>query len=259
MAAPRSTSLRALRALSQQHATAPSSSFRRSLHITGAFSAQPANPADKTSLYAARSLADLKAECQRRSLRTTGSKNELIDRLSNHDLLRSRAFSIAMRRIDGNAFGGSSNTRKFNTSRAHKAVKDSSTMDFVYMPSMAEVEPPSPFPGIRVPILPDSQAYVDRAPTHPPSPMKPQIHAVSELASDVSASPLSEVVDNHSVPIDPFSLTEAVGRSRSGAMQRQREAEQSAAEEKGVFRELWSGFVEDLLGPSPKGSNAARK
>jgi len=77
MAAPRSTSLRALRALSQQHATAPSSSFRRSLHITGAFSAQPANPADKTSLYAARSLADLKAECQRRSLRTTGSKNEV--------------------------------------------------------------------------------------------------------------------------------------------------------------------------------------
>lgn len=89
--------------------------------------------------------------------------------------------------------------------------------------------------------------------------MKPQIHTVSELASDVSASPMSEVVDNHSVPIDPFSLTETVGRSRHGAIQRQRDvAQNAAAEEKGIVRELWSGFVEDLLGQGPKGT-AARK
>lgn len=73
MAAPRSTSLRALRQLSNQHAAIP----RRALHITGVQSAQPANPADKASLYAARTLPDLKLECQRRSIRAAGSKSEV--------------------------------------------------------------------------------------------------------------------------------------------------------------------------------------
>lgn len=72
MAAPRSTSLRALRRLSQQAPIA-----RRGLHITGVQSAQPANPADKASLYAARTLPDLKQECQRRSLGAAGSKSEV--------------------------------------------------------------------------------------------------------------------------------------------------------------------------------------
>lgn len=69
MTAPRSSSLRALRTLSQQP-VAPSA--RRSLHITGVQSAQPANNGEKA--------------------------------LSNHDVLQSRAFSIAMRRINGSAF-----------------------------------------------------------------------------------------------------------------------------------------------------------
>lgn len=73
MAAPRSTSLRALRQLSNK----PSPVTRRGLHITGVQSAQPANPADKASLYAARSLPDLKSECQRRSIRAAGSKSEV--------------------------------------------------------------------------------------------------------------------------------------------------------------------------------------
>lgn len=73
MAAPRSTSLRALRALSQLH----SAPLRRSLHITGAQSAQPANAADKTTLYATRTLADLKAECQKRRIGSAGSKDEV--------------------------------------------------------------------------------------------------------------------------------------------------------------------------------------
>lgn len=68
MAASRSSSLRALRTLSQQP-VAPSA--RRSLHITGVQS-QPANAGEKA--------------------------------LSNHDVLQSRAFSIAMRRINGSAF-----------------------------------------------------------------------------------------------------------------------------------------------------------
>lgn len=79
MAAPRSTSLRALRSLSQQHPTssfAPAE-FRRNLHITGAQSARPVNGPDRQSLYRSRSLADLKGECQKRSLGTSGNKSEV--------------------------------------------------------------------------------------------------------------------------------------------------------------------------------------
>lgn len=84
MAAPHSTSLRALRALSQQYTSATTLYCRRRLHITGAFSAQPVDGSDKTTLYASRTLADLKAECERRSLRTSGTKAEVC--LSNRSV-----------------------------------------------------------------------------------------------------------------------------------------------------------------------------
>lgn len=77
MAAPRSTSLRALRALSQHHTPATTLYCRRRLHITGAFSAQPVDGSDKAASYASRTEADLKSECQRRGLRSIGSKSEV--------------------------------------------------------------------------------------------------------------------------------------------------------------------------------------
>jgi len=95
MAVPRS-SMRAFRQIT------PAS--RRCLHITGVNSAQPANVEDPSSVYGARSESDLQQECQRRTLATSGTKSELVERLSNNDVLQSRAFSIAMRRINGNAF-----------------------------------------------------------------------------------------------------------------------------------------------------------
>ena len=75
MAAPRSTSLRALRVLSQQHTATPC--VRRSLHITGVNSAQPVNVPDRTSLYATRSLADLQRECHKRKLGASGNQSEV--------------------------------------------------------------------------------------------------------------------------------------------------------------------------------------
>lgn len=241
MAAPRSTSLRALRQLSQQPIAAPA---RRGLHITGVQSAQPANPADKASLYAARSLPDLKTECQRRSLRAAGSKSELIERLSNHDVLQSRAFSIAMRRINSNAFADPS-IRQFNTSRSSKAIGDTSTVDLVYMPSMADMETTISRPATQIPVLPDLYSHHESTSSSAP-PMKPQIYTVSGTGV-VAASPMSEVVDNHSIDIDPFSLTEAVGRSRVGEEVQRRT--NGSSSNQGVMRELWSGFLEDVLGP----------
>ncbi|KOS44701.1 hypothetical protein ACN38_g4354 [Penicillium nordicum] len=210
MTAPRSSSLRALRTLSQQP-VAPSA--RRSLHITGVQSAQPANNGEKA--------------------------------LSNHDVLQSRAFSIAMRRINGSAFSDSSSSRQFNTSRATKALNDTSTVDFVYMPSMADLDAAPLQRNIQVPVLPELPSIPWRQTSTAP-PMKPQIYTVSGTGADVSASAMSEVVDNHAIDLDPFSLTEAVGRSRVGEEIQRRS---NGSSEPGVIRELWAGFLDDVMGP----------
>ncbi|KAJ5653353.1 hypothetical protein N7490_000356 [Penicillium lividum] len=211
MAAPRSTSLRALRQVSQYSATPIT---RRALHITGVQSAQPVNSSDKASL-------------------------------SNHDVLQSRAFAMAMRRINGNAFSDSS--RQFNTSRSSKANGDNSTVDFIFMPSMADLEAGPRSYSPRVPVLPDLSSYQASHSSSAP-PMKPQIYTVAGAGADVAASAMSEVVDNHAVDLDPFSLTETVGRSRTGEML-QRQANGSGAGQPGVVKELWAGFLDDVLGP----------
>lgn len=247
MTAPRSASMRALRLLSQQHTVSPS--LRRGLHITGAQSAQPANITDRATLYSARTIADLKSECQKRSLRATGTHDELVERLSNHDFLQSRAFSIAMKRINSSSLADAP-TRSFNTSRSLKAVNDTSTVDFAYMPSISESSATTDVP---VPIL--SEIYNHYDPTNPSSaPMKPQVYTVAGDGADVSASPMSEVVDNDSVEIDPFSLTEAVGKSRYAAAQKQQNGSETGP---GVVKELWSGLLDDILGP--KQSSPLRK
>ncbi|KAL4984750.1 hypothetical protein BDW68DRAFT_166393 [Aspergillus falconensis] len=245
MAAPRSASLRALRLLSQQHTFSPA--YRRGLHITGAHSAQPANVSDKATLYSTRNLADLKSECQRRSLRATGTHAELVERLSNHDFLQSRAFSIAMRRINSNSKPDIP-SRTFNTSRSLKAVNDSSTVDFAYMPSITENNNASW--DAPVPILPEMYSHHES--TGPSSaPMKPQVYTVSGDGINISASPMSEVVDNDSVEIDPFSLTETVGKSRYAAELKSQQEEQGRT--KSIASELWNGLLDDILGPKEQG------
>ncbi len=84
--------------------------------------------------------------------------------------------------------------------------------------------------------------------------MKPQVYTVSGDGAEISASPMSEVVDNDSVDIDPFSLTEAVGKSRYAAeVKRQQNGDNT-----GVVSELWNGFLDDLLGPKQQ-QNSPRK
>lgn len=180
-----------------------------------------------------------------------------------------------MRRINGNAFSEyvynlypldflleptanirllSSSSRRFNTSRSSSAVNDTSTVDFIYMPTMSEMDAAPVRSMPRVPVLPDLHSIEEPASQSAP-PMKPQIYTVA--GGDVTAaSAMSEVVDNHSVDIDPFSLTEAVGRSQIGEQQ-QRQANGSGSREPGVMRELWTGFLDDVLGP--KGSSGVAR
>ncbi|ODH23960.1 hypothetical protein ACO22_05356 [Paracoccidioides brasiliensis] len=260
MAAPRSTSIRALRLLAKQHAPEPSAlasmaPFRRSLHITGAFSAQPARGPDVNAIYRSRTLGDLLAECERRNLRPGGTKAELVDRLANHDILQSRAFSIAMRKIDSRTVDSKSPTRSFNTSRAHKAVNDNSTIDFAYMPQGIDFPLSSATNDTPIPILPDAfshyQLISNDNDSNGRNPMKPQIYNVSGDGAEVS--PMSEVVDNHAVEFDPFELTETVRRARgnmgdAGGIEGTEGTKDGTVS--GVARQLWEGIVEDLLGKS---------
>lgn len=135
-------------------------------------------------------------------------------------------------------------TRSFNTSRSLKAVNDSSTVDFAYMPSITESSASSDMP---VPILPDMYTSYDSTQSSG-SPMRPQVYTVSGDGVNISASPMSEVVDNDAMEIDPFSLTEAVGKSRYAAEMKRQQSEP------GVMKEVWSGFLDDLLGPKQASS-----
>ncbi|EEQ87776.1 uncharacterized protein BDCG_02896 [Blastomyces dermatitidis ER-3] len=283
MAAPRSTSLRALRLLAaQQHGPIPFSAlasmapFRRSLHITGAFSAQPARGPDITAIYRSRGMCDLRAECERRNLRSAGSKAELVDRLANHDVLQSRAFSIAMRKIHSRAAETGSSSRPLNTSRAQKYVNDSSTIDFVYIPQDIDPFPSaSAINGTPIPVLPDDYSHYQLTTNgDTTSAMKPQIYTVSgdydaslpasgngrgaPVAAGGGASAMSEVVDNHAVEFDPFELTETVRRAREGEALVRERAAMADGTVKGVAAQFWKGVVEDVWGNGGRGLEGRR-
>lgn len=137
-----------------------------------------------------------------------------------------------------------SSSRQFNTSRASKAVHDSSPVDFVYMPRGLEAAANDRMP--RVPILPDAYAHYG-PPSNPDTPpMKPQIYSVSELGSDLQgASPMSDVVDNQSLDFDPFNLTQTV-RQASAPQDFKRSQKETVG---AAVKELWSGLLDDVLGP----------
>ena len=74
--------------------------------------------------------------------------------------------------------------------------------------------------------------------------MEPVIKPMIETASadsDGVVSAMSEVTDNHAMEIDMYDLTRTVGKAAKGVGQ-------GLDEKGGVVRELWSGFVDDLLG-----------
>jgi hypothetical protein len=282
MAAPRSSSFKALRNLQK---AGPSVPARRNLHITGANSSPQAyNPPPKAT-YAPLTLSDLRNECRRRSILYTGTKHELMDRLAIHDSMQSRAFSIAMRRVGADQAkkglaatnaAEKTPTRHFNTSRVLKTVNDSSTIDFAYLPKLFDGSLDPPPAGIRVPILPhiDSAEAQDTLSRNPDidaaaggfqeleasNVMKAEIVTVQETMADGGAhvdldlnshaSPMSEVVDNHAVElgIDRLTeLTETVGKSARKMVDQVEES---------TVSKVWKGFLDDVFGEK-KGSGTS--
>lgn len=137
--------------------------------------------------------------------------------------------------------------RHFNTSRAAKANNDSTTVDFAYMPNSVQnpmINPARP----RVPILPDAYQYTATSPSNPAeisedTVLKPEIYTVNNADGAIvnGPSPMSEVVDNHAAEIDVFKITEAVGQAAAGAGKQ-------IKQESTALKQVWDGFLDDLLG-----------
>lgn len=150
--------------------------------------------------------------------------------------------------------------REFNTTQAHKAVGDTSTIDFAFLPKLFEAEwGPQPA-QIRVPILPhidsdDAEAVLEKYPQldaaaggYQDTPghdtlMKPQISAVNED----SASAMSDVHDgNHATEMSVeilTALTETVGKSARQFVDQLQDKDET------TIRKLWDGLLDDILGP----------
>lgn len=161
-------------------------------------------------------------------------------------------------------------TRHFNTSRQLKSVNDSSTIDFAYLPDEFNLPDPETAQSVRVPLLPDAfntpspstETIVHSSGEAVDAPvMKAEIYTVSDPDGTHShladggqpvVSQMQEVVDNHAIPINPFTITETVNnaaRKVNGTVETAKvEAEKTA----NGLKTVWDGFVDDLLGKKPK-------
>lgn len=129
-------------------------------------------------------------------------------------------------------------TRRFNTTRALKAVNDSSTMDFAYLPSAAEDAAPE---TLRVPILPNNYTAASRAAVEEAAEtvvMKPQI---STMSADAVFLPMTDLSDGHSLNIDFHAMADRVARNL-------RSMKVPVEEQASVAKQIWNDMVDDLLG-----------
>lgn len=261
MAAPRATQFIALRNLSRGSAQV------RHLHMTGpATYASPVLTKERPALNLPRDVAGLRAECKRRKIDATGSKQDvcaprsvqalamqttdqhiqqLLSRLNADELAHSRAFSTAAEQAKRPSIVRSDApkaTRHFNTSRSLKAVNDSSTIDFAFFPN---TELDSPEEVFRVPILPNN--YTNTASTLAAEPeetvvMKPQI---STMSADAVFLPMSDLSDGHGLNIDFHAMADRVAANL-------RSMKVPVEEQASVAKQIWNDMVDDILGLNKK-------
>lgn len=243
MAASRASSLRALNQLA-----AGSRQVRR-LHITGSATYSSLLTSERPAINVPRDLAGLRVECHKRHLPTTGTKAELMERLSAHELVNTHSFSTAMnsesKRPSASAPTSPLPVRHFNTSRTLKTVNDSSTIDFAFLPDFnPETEAA---PNLRVPLLPSTvlssaSALNPYAVEAEDTVMRPEIITVSADSTHISApSAMSEVSDNTAIDFQGMAekVSAAAARFKAGSID----------ETAGMAKQVWSGFLDDLLGP----------
>lgn len=143
-----------------------------------------------------------------------------------------------------------SKVRHFNTSRSLKAVGDSSTIDFAFIPDFDPDAQTAPV-QMRVPILPwtnpspSTQAAATEAEAEV---MTPTIHTVAADGTHVHApSAMSEMTDSNQ--IDFQGMASAVAQRLS----------QPVEQGTGMAKQIWRDFVEDvsdLVSPKKGGAKS---
>jgi hypothetical protein len=132
----------------------------------------------------------------------------------------------------------------FQTSAPKQAVHDSSTIDFFFFPDVPEPPPKNPFAKLRVPLLPDNYTpnrspdsghSLEELDTAVPA---PEISIVASHPEDVVPATISEVVGNDGLDVDITHFTKAFTKTSD-----------KDTKEPGLLKELWSGIVDDILGP----------
>ncbi|KIW05273.1 uncharacterized protein PV09_03805 [Verruconis gallopava] len=130
-------------------------------------------------------------------------------------------------------------SRQFNTSRSLKAVNDSSTIDFAYLPDF-DPDAGMPAPTVRVPLLPES-LYPQSTKTNYTKEeeeivMRPEISLASADSTHVAPpSAFTDVVDNNAID---FEGVASALKSKAGAV----------VEETSEIKRLFNGLLDDIFG-----------
>ncbi|KAI9822235.1 MAG: hypothetical protein M1832_003058 [Thelocarpon impressellum] len=154
-------------------------------------------------------------------------------------------------------------SRGFNTSRTLKAPQDNSPIDLAYLPILPS-GPPQQREWISVPFLPDNFAPVRTASTAEVTDtdvLRPEISTAAMHHHDNGGAPpsaMSDVTDNSAMNLDPYELTHTVSEAAVEAAGRigAQGTEAALRKEQGTLREVWSGFLDDLLGGPAKPRSA---
>ena len=141
---------------------------------------------------------------------------------------------------------------RFRTSAPKQAARDSSTIDFFFLPNVPEPPPINPFTKLRVPLLPDNynpdrsstSAHAIEAPDE--AVPRPEISIVASHPENVVPAAMSEVVGNDGLDVDIGALTAGFTSTAVEGLK-----------EPGVFKELWTSIVDDIFGPKGDSQKSA--
>lgn len=174
----------------------------------------------------------------------------MADRLSAHELTRSRGFSTAINKSERPQAQQESSAkpaiRHFNTSRELKAVKDSSTIDFAYLPDIISPDNVDVYAHVRVPIIPTGAETAPKVMEQETVVMRPQINVMS---ADAVYLPMSESSDDHAMNIDFHAMAERVALNL-------RRMKVPVEEQAGIAKRIWADMVDDILGTKRAGTVA---
>jgi hypothetical protein len=196
-------------------------------------------------------IADLRAECKRRKIDTVGSKIELINRLKADEISQTRPFSTSSpaekephRPTARKEEPEQPLVRHFNTSRSLKAPGDSSTIDFAYLPSTADIDPIQQ-EYFRVPILPTNTNPTNILAIEPEDVvvMKPEI---STMSADAVFLPMSELSDGHAMNIDFHAMADRVAANL-------KRMKVPVEEQASMMKQIWGDIVDDMLSAAATG------